>query len=98
MPRIPEDDLSEIFDIDGEFSDVAIINGVSVSGYLSNQYIETLDVVGTAPVFLCAVSVINSIIPAVDRETPAVINGVAYSIDNLEPEGNGITKLILNKD
>ena len=97
MPRIPEDDLSEIFDLDDEFSDSAIINGTTITGFLSNQYIDALDVSGTVPVFLCAQSAIDAISPAVERKTGASVNGVLYTIENFKPDGSGVTQLILNK-
>jgi len=77
--------------------DTAIIEGVSVTGIFDKEYLELLDTVGSAPVFICSAQDLVAIAPTVARGTTVTINATAYTIQNLEPENTGITRLVLTE-
>lgn len=90
-------DRAAFFNTD-DFGVVATINGTEVNGIFDNEYIDVLDVAGTSPAFTCATADLAAITPAVARGTSVTISGTAYTIQNIKPDGTGMTVLVLSED
>ena len=87
------EDFSLFFDsIDG-FAVTATINAGSVDGIFDRPYIESTDYAGTQPVFQCAESEVSG----VSRGDTITIDSQDYAVVNIEPDGTGITTLVLSE-
>lgn len=86
-------DRLAFFDTD-EFGVSATVGGNSLDGIFDNEYISALDMTGTQPVFLCRSS--DAALYSITRGSVLVINGTSYTVQNSEPDGTGITKLVLS--
>ena len=93
MPTIPHDDLAEIFA--DEVADVATINAVDINGLFKSQYAELLGVSSYVPVFTAATVDVSA--ASVARGNLASINAVSYTVEEIQPDGTGVTQLILSK-
>jgi hypothetical protein len=77
-----------------DFGTDAVIGGASVRGVFDNEYVTSLGLVdGTHPVFLASSSAVSSSSVG-DLIT---VGGVSYSIGRVEPDGTGMTRLILER-
>jgi len=85
-------DLDTFFNTD-EFAVNATINSETVNGVFDNEYIEDIEVSGTSPVFTCKTSDVND----VSQDDPVTIDGTGYHVVSIEPDGTGITKLVLEE-
>jgi hypothetical protein len=75
-----------------DFGIVATVGGVSVRGIFDNAAADPFGVVaGTQPTLLIATADLGS--AAVG--TAAVIVGTTYSIAEIQPDGTGMTRLVL---
>tara|TARA_Y100001938_G_scaffold136950_1_gene200522 strand:- start:46 stop:351 length:306 start_codon:yes stop_codon:yes gene_type:complete len=91
-------DLLNFFDTDthGTSASVSIDGTVtSISVILNEEYFaiagESVDVDGTQPVVTCRSSDVSNI----DTDDTIVINARTYNIVNIQPDGTGVTVLIL---
>jgi len=89
-------DRATFFNAD-EFGVVAVINGSNVNGYFDNDYLTALDVGGTSPAFECATSDLAAVTPAVVRGTAITIDSVSYIVEEIKPDGTGMTVLVLSE-
>lgn len=89
-------DRLAFFDTD-DFAVNATIEGVDVPGIFDDAYIDPLGIASTEPMFHCRTSDLAAITPAVARDTAATINGTGYTVQNIEPDGTGMTLLKLNE-
>lgn len=80
-----------------EHGTTAVINSTNVDGVFDNEYAEILDVTGSTPMFICTTADLDAIAPTVDRSTTVAIDGVDYTIEDIQPDGTGMTMLILEK-
>jgi len=85
-----DEDLSVFFDTD-DFAVTMIVKNKVVNGLFDNDYADPLMVESSAPSFLCK---------SVDVEYVAhgdiVIDGLkVYTVRNVRPDGNGMTRLML---
>ena len=96
MPTIDADDIAEVMSSNEEFNDIALINNTGIGGKFFNTYIESLDVIGTTPMFSCSTLVLYAITPVIDRGTEITINSIIYTIENIKNNDNGLTTLILS--
>jgi len=87
-------DLAGFFD-PSEHGEVATIGASTINGIFSDEYSEILDVSGSVPVFTCITSELDEISPVVTAGTAIVIKSVNYTIEVLQPDGTGVTRLTL---
>ena len=90
------EDLSVFFN-PTEFADSATLGGVAVQGIFDKAY-QLGDVGGagmaqTAPVLTLA----TAGVPADPVGTTVVVNGVSYTVAAHEPDGTGVSLLLLEK-
>ena len=69
----------------------ATIAGLPVDGIFDNKYIETLDIVGTVPVFTCLTATVGSVV----RGNTVTIRTVNYVVRDIQHDGTGMTDFIL---
>ena len=75
-----------------DFASIATIGAASVSGLFDKGYAEAFDIAGNKPSLLCKVADL----PALTLGTStAVIAGVTYTIVENQPDGHGLTTLML---
>ncbi len=83
------EDFSVFFD-DLDTVDATIGAG-TVTGYLDDEYVEVDNMTGVMPVFTCATDDVLS----VGQDDSVVASGTNYAVITNEPDGTGISKLIL---
>lgn len=75
-----------------DFGLAATVGGVSVFGIFDAEYANAFDVVaGSTPVLL----VRSADVPAVTRGDAVVLNATSYTVADIQPDGQGLTRLIL---
>ena len=91
-------DLLNFFDTDTHGVTASIyIDGTSsnISVILNNEYFaiagESVDIDGTQPVVTCR----SSDVTGVDTDDTITISLITYNITNIQPDGTGVTVLIL---
>jgi|TARA_Y100000289_G_scaffold41463_1_gene41095 hypothetical protein len=91
-------DLENFFDTETHGSTATVtINGTgsSISVIINKEYFaiagESVDVDGTQPVVTCR----SSDVTGIDTDDTITIDSVTYNIVNIQPDGTGITVLIL---
>jgi hypothetical protein len=79
-----------------DFGTAATIGASTVYGIFDDEHeaIFDGDVGTTAPQFTCRTADVASVV----RGTSVVINSITYKVTALEPDGTGMTVLILSKD
>jgi len=87
------DDLDAFLDPDAGFGVDATVDGISVEGIFDAEYVESLEVEETAPAFTCKTSDVTS----AAHGDAVVVNATNYTIAGVEPDGTGMTKLILRE-
>lgn len=87
------EDLDEFLDVDDGFAVTVTIDGATVSAIFSNQSADALDVAGTQPVL----TVKSSDVAATARGAAVVVNAVNYTVAKIEPDGTGMSRVILEK-
>lgn len=81
----------------GDYSVSATINGVAVTGIFDDRFkmVDELsqEIESTLPQLIC-----RSIdVAGVTDGTSCIVNGVTYTVRTLEPDGTGMTRIILHK-
>lgn len=85
-------DPAELLDTD-DFAVAATIGASTVNGIFDNGYGESFNLVsGSKPTFLCAAADLPSLTLGT---TTATIDGTAYKIVETQPDGHGLTTLVL---
>lgn len=87
------EDLTAFFDTVDGFADEAVIGGAAIKGIFDREFIQTDRIEGYAPIFTCRT---DDITEAGHNDTITILD-VAYTIQGNEPDGTGITKLLLQK-
>lgn len=85
------EDLSVFFDTD-DFAVTATLDGTSINGIFDNEFIEQNFVQTSAPVFTY-----RAADKAASIDSVLVCESVTYKVKGIEPDGTGLTKLILEK-
>jgi len=67
------------------------VNAVSTEGIFDKEYGEIFNMDGNKPVLLIKTSDIGSAV----RGSAVVVNAASYTIAGIEPDGQGMTRLIL---
>ena len=86
------EDFSEFF-ISSELADDAIIGAATVAGIFDNQFVEVNGIEGVRPVFTCAASEVLNL----GHEKTIKINDITYKVAGVQPDGTGLSSLILEK-
>lgn len=84
--------IADFFSTD-DFAVAATYDGSTVNGIFDHEYVEVENVEGERPVFLCASSDVSG---AAHGES-ITIEGTAYTIAGIQPDGTGLTLLILSE-
>lgn len=91
-------DLENFFDTETHGTSATVtINGTdsSINVIINKEYFaiagESVDVDGTQPVVTCR----SSDVTGVDTDDTITIDNVTYNIINIQPDGTGVTVLIL---
>ena len=84
------EDLSVFTDTD-DFAVTAIVDGSSVDGILGNEFVLVDFVESRKPVFDCA----TAEIVGVAHGDTVTVGGGTYKVRGIQPDGTGMTKLIL---
>ena len=72
---------------------VATVGGNSVKAIFDNGFGEIYGMDGAKPSLQCASSDVTTAV----RGTAVVVKGVSYTIANIEPDGTGMSRLVLEK-
>jgi hypothetical protein len=83
----------DVFINTGDFAEAATVGASTVNGIFFNGYGESLDyAAGSKPSFLCKVADLPALTLGT---TSAVISSATYTIVENQPDGHGLTTLIL---
>ncbi len=80
----------------GYFADYGVnatIGAATVRGIFDDAYQDALGMGGTAPALICAASDVAS----ATTGTALTINAVAYTVVSKQPDGTGMTRLVLQE-
>ncbi len=86
------ENFNEFFDTD-DFAVEATHDGSTLLGILDREYVEVGNIEGEHPVFQCAES---SVTTAQHGDT-ITIDGTAYTIVGIQPDGTGTVILVLQE-
>lgn len=86
------EDLTVFFDTD-DFGIAGTVSGSSVNGIFRHEYMEIMDVAGERPTFTCRTADVS----AVAVGAAATINSTSYRVRIIQPDGTGVTRLILEE-
>ena len=87
--RLNQAVISHLANVTADFG-----NGLLVDGVFDNRYVESLGVVaGTQPVLLCQAADIPNIV----RNSMVTVQGTAYNVADIQPDGVGMKLLVLEK-
>ncbi len=76
-----------------EFAVVGFIQGKSISGIFDRQYVEYADIAGNNPTFLCPSEAAST----AELGDEIRINKQPYTIAAIQPDGTGLTLLVLHE-
>lgn len=83
--------------------DSAVFGGASISGVLNDAFTEALGVEGSNPVFTCRVDASDNLLDdagtshAVAHGDSITVNGNAYTVNVVKPDGQGMADIVLQK-
>lgn len=84
-------DMTAFVDPDMPGYALASIGGVDVAVLFANAYAEAFGMAGSAPSALA----VSADVSTVAQNAAVTINGVAYTVAAVEPDGTGMTRLRL---
>lgn len=91
-------DLDELFDTDEFAIEVTLTGGTKINGIFDDEFrgvnIQDGEIRTTAPQVLCK----SSDVSGVALGNTVTINSIAYKVIERQPDGTGLTTLILSKD
>lgn len=87
------EDLSAFFDVAGGFAVNATIGGLPVAGIFDNGYQAALGgmLENTAPTFIAPTASVSALV----QGSALTINATAYKVATVQPDGTGVTTLVL---
>lgn len=85
-------DLDAMLSTD-EFAVVATVGGVTMNGIFDRPYRETLDTAGYAPVLWVRTSDASAAVYG----SAVTVNATSYTVAAVEPDGTGVTALVLTE-
>mgnify|MGYP003960367063 FL=1 len=74
-----------------EMADNATIGASTVAGIFDNQFVEVHGIEGVRPVFVCDESDVSTI----DHGDSLSVKSTSYEVIGIQPDGTGLTSLIL---
>ncbi len=86
------EDLSAFFSND-ELADNATIGSATVAGIFENQFVEVMGIEAVRPVFTCDEANVSSIA----HGDALTIKSTSYQVAGIQPDGTGLTSLILEE-
>lgn len=76
-----------------EFATFAAIGSLAISGIFDRQYVEYADIAGNHPTFLCPSEQVSNI----ELGDEITINQKPYTVAAIQPDGTGLTLLVLHE-
>ncbi len=76
-----------------DFGTDAVLNGAPVSGIFDNEYVEAFGMASRQPMFTLPTAQAGS----VTQSSVLVVEGVSYRVTRAEPDGTGVTVLMLER-
>jgi len=86
------EDFSEFF-ISDEMADDATIGADTVAGIFESQFVEVNGIEGVRPVFTCEAAKVANIA----HITTIKVKDYTYKVAGIQPDGTGLTSIILEK-
>lgn len=72
---------------------LATVGGVPVGGLFDDAYLDPLGMSGSQPALLCASADVSTAI----HGTAVVVDLVNYTVASIQPDGTGMTRLLLQE-
>lgn len=76
-----------------EFAVSATLNASPIIGIFDSDYVDPLGTVSNSPVLVCA----SASVSAATRGSVVVVGAVTYAVRDIQPDGTGVTVLILER-
>ncbi len=76
-----------------DFGVAVTVAGVSKVGIFDDAYIDPLGMAGSQPALLCA----SADVSTAAQGTAVVVNSVNYTVGSIQPDGVGMTRLLLQE-
>lgn len=86
------EDLSAYFSVAG-FASAATLDGAAVTGIFDNAYTEAFGMASRAPMFTLPTASAASATQA----SVLVVGGTTYRVTSVQPDGTGVTTLLLER-
>jgi hypothetical protein len=86
------EDFNEFF-ISSELAEDATIGTATVAGIFDNQFVEVNGIEGVRPVFTCEAAKVTNL----GHDKSIKIKNVTYKVAGVQPDGTGLSSLILEK-
>lgn len=86
------EDLSPFFNA-AELATAATLDGAAVTGIFDNAYTEVFGMASRAPMFMLPTASASSATQA----SVLVTGGVTYRVTSVQPDGTGVTTLMLER-
>ena len=86
------EDLTPFFNT-AELATAATLDGAAVSGIFDNAYAEAFDMATRAPMFTLP----SASAAAATQASVLVVGGVSYRVTSVQPDGTGVTTLMLER-
>lgn len=80
-----------LMDAVGDLAELVTIAGRPVRAIFDAAYADVLGVAGSAPVLTCA----SADVASVARGAAVRVRGAAFTVANIQPDGTGVTVLVL---
>lgn len=87
------EDLDDFINADTPGYVLATIGGVSVGGLFDDAYLDPLGMSGSQSSLLCASADVSTAV----QGTAVVVNGINYTVGSIQPDGSGMTRLLLQE-
>lgn len=86
------EDLSAFFSVE-ELAVAATLDGVAVTGIFDNAYTEVFGMASRAPMFTLP----SASAASATQSSALVVDGVAYRVTAVQPDGTGMSVLMLER-
>lgn len=86
------EDLATFF-TEAVFGSAATLDGVAVKGIFDNAYIDVMGIASRSPTFTLPTASVG----ASTQTSVLVVGGTTYRVTSLQPDGTGVTTLLLER-
>jgi len=76
-----------------DFAETVTVSGSSFLAIFDNAYVDALGVAGTRPALTCKTSDVSGVV----FDAAATVRTISYKVVGIEPDGTGITVLLLER-